>query len=328
MAVQDRSVASANLTRVVEDNDLGIEGLGTLWRVVLGITADVATADFLDRDVLDVEPDVVTRLALDKLFVVHFDRLDFGGHTGGSKGNDHAGLDDAGLDTADRYGADTTDLVHVLERKAEGLVGRTAGRVDGVDGLEESLAGDLGLGLLLPALVPRTVGGRVNHVVAVEAGDGDEGNVLGVVADLLDEVGRFLDDFVETVLGPLGRVHLVDGANELPDTEGVGEQGVFASLAILRDAGLELTSTSGNDENGAVSLRRAGDHVLDEVAMARSVDDGDVVPRRLELPEGNVDGDTTLTLGLELVEHPSILEGALAKFGSFLEAVVSIWDTP
>jgi hypothetical protein len=32
----------------------------------------------------------------------------------------------------------------------------------------------------------------------------------------------------------------------------------------------------------------------------------------LEFPEGNVDRDTALTLGLELVEHPRVLEGALA----------------
>ena len=36
--------------------------------------------------------------------------------------------------------------------------------------------------------------------------DGDEGNSLGVVADLLDEVGSFLDDFVETILGPLNDI--------------------------------------------------------------------------------------------------------------------------
>jgi hypothetical protein len=32
--------------------------------------------------------------------------------------------------------------------------------------------------------------------------------------------------------------------------------------------------------------------------MSRGVDDGDVVPGGLELPEGDIDGDTTLTLGL------------------------------
>jgi hypothetical protein len=37
----------------------------------------------------------------------------------------------------------------------------------------------------------------------VPTGDGDEGNSLGVVANLLDEGGSLLDDFVETVLTPL-----------------------------------------------------------------------------------------------------------------------------
>lgn len=43
--------------------------------------------------------------------------------------------------------------------------------------------------------------------------------------------------------------------------------------------------------------------------------DGDIVLGSLELPEGNVDSDTTLTLGLELVEDPGVLEGTLAKLG-------------
>ena len=44
----------------------------------------------------------------------------------------------------------------------------------------------------------------------------------------------------------------------------------------------------------------------------------DVVLGSLELPESNVDGDTTLTLGLQLVEDPCVLEGTLTEFGGFL----------
>jgi hypothetical protein len=47
-------------------------------------------------------------------------------------------------------------------------------------------------------------------------------------------------------------------------------------------------------------------------------DNGDVVLGSLELPERNVDGDTTLTLGLQFVEDPCVLEGTLAEFGGFL----------
>jgi hypothetical protein len=61
-----------------------------------------------------------------------------------------------------------------------------------------------------------------------------------------------------------------------------------------------------------------GDHVLDEVTVARGVNDGDLVLGGLELPEGDVDGDTTLTLGLELVKNPGVLERALAELSSLL----------
>ena len=46
--------------------------------------------------------------------------------------------------------------------------------------------------------------------------------------------------------------------------------------------------------------------------------DGDLILGGLELPEGDIDGDTTLTLGLQLVQHPGVLEGTLAKLGGFL----------
>jgi hypothetical protein len=335
VAIEDWCVTGTDLTGVVEDDDLGVEGLSTLGGVVLGVTGNVATTDLLDGDVLDVEADVVTGNTLDKLLVVHLDGLDFSGDTSGGEGDDHTGLDDTGLDTTDGNRANTANLVHILEGKAEGLVGRTGRGVDGINGLEEGLSGGLGLGLLLPTLVPGAVGGVVDHVVAVEAGDGDEGNVLGVVADLLDEVGGLLDDLLETGLGPLGGVHLVDGDDELLDTEGVGEQSVLTGLSVLGDTSLELTSTGGNDENGAIGLGGTSDHVLDEITVTRGIwqglakargthkagqhtDNGDVVLGSLELPERNVDGDTTLTLSLQFVEDPCVLEGTLAEFGGFL----------
>jgi hypothetical protein len=46
--------------------------------------------------------------------------------------------------------------------------------------------------------------------------------------------------------------------------------------------------------------------------------DGNLILGGLELPESDIDGDTTLTLGLELVKNPSVLEGTLTEFGGFL----------
>jgi hypothetical protein len=319
VAIEDRGVASADLTGVVEDDDLGGERSGTHGGVVLGVTGNVATTNFLDGDVLHVEADIVARDTLGKLLVVHLDGLDFSGDVGRSESDDHAGLEDTGLDTADRNSSDTANLVHILEGKTERLVGGTLGGLNSINGLKEGLASDLAtLDLLLPTLVPGALVGRLKHVVAVEAGDGDESDRLGVVADLLDEVGSLLDDFLVTGLRPVGRVHLVDSNDKLLDTEGVSEQSVLTSLAILGDTSLELTSTSGNDENGTISLGGTSDHVLNEIAMAGGIDDSDVVLGRLELPEGDIDGDTTLTLGLELVKNPGILEGALAELSGFL----------
>merc|ERR1712156_1016446 len=143
-----------------------------------------------------------------------------------------------------------------------------------------------------------------------------------VVAHLLDEAGHLLLDLLEPGLGVgrLGGVHLVDGDDELLDTEGVGEQGVLPGLPVLGDSSLELSSSGGDDEHTAVSLAGAGDHVLDEVTVARGVDDGHVVLGGLEFPESNVNGDTTLALRLQLVHHPGILEGTLARLlGLLLE---------
>ena len=75
----------------------------------------------------------------------------------------------------------------------------------------------------------------------------------------------------------LGGVHLVDGNDELLDTEGEGKESVLAGLAILGDTSLELTSTSGNDEDGAVSLGGTSDHVLDEVTVTGGIDDLELI---------------------------------------------------
>ena len=57
--------------------------------------------------------------------------------------------------------------------------------------------------------------------------------------------------------------------------------------------------------------------------MTGSVNDGDHVARSLELPESDIDSDTTLTLGLQFVQDPRILEGTLAQLSSFLLMIVS-----
>ena len=52
--------------------------------------------------------------------------------------------------------------------------------------------------------------------------------------------------------------------------------------------------------------------------MSGSINDGDIVLGGLELPESDIDSDTSLTLGLQLVQDPGVLEGPLAGLGGLL----------
>jgi len=59
-------------------------------------------------------------------------------------------------------------------------------------------------------------------------------------------------------------------------------------------------------------------HVLDEIAVTGGIDDREVELFGLEFPQGNINGDTALALGFQLVQHPSILERTLAELSSLL----------
>merc|ERR1719510_596516 len=328
VAVQHGAVAVADLAGVVENDHLGGEVRHTSSRLVLAVGGHVTSLDVLHGDVLDVETNIVSGNSLGQRLVVHLHRLDLSGQLVGGEGDDHAGLDDAGLDTAHGDCANTSDLVDILKGKPERLVGRSRGRNDRVESLEESHPAGLALlPLHAPALVPGHVLGGLDHVVSMPARDGHEGDSGRVVADLLDEAGDLLADLLEPGLavGRLGGVHLVGSHDELLHPEGVGKQGVLPGLAILGDAGLELSSSRGDDEHSAVSLGGSGDHVLDEVTMSGGVDDGDIVLGSLELPESDVDGDTTLTLSLQFVQHPGVLERALA---GLLGLLLELLDGP
>lgn len=52
--------------------------------------------------------------------------------------------------------------------------------------------------------------------------------------------------------------------------------------------------------------------------MGVFTNDSDIVLRSLEFPQGNINGDTTLTLGLQFVQNPGVLERTLSKFSGFL----------
>src|SRR5437588_3835106 len=70
------------------------------------------------------------------------------------------------------------------------------------------------------------------------------------------------------------------------------------------------TVVGGDDEDGAVHLGRAGDHVLDVVGVAGAVDVGVVPLGRLVLDVGHGDGD-----GLQIVALGAALGDLLVNVG-------------
>jgi len=321
VAIQDWRVTVADLSRVVQDNDLGSEVGASRGRLVLGVGSNIATLDVLDGDVLNVESNIVSRSGLWQRLVVHLHGLDLSGQCTRGKGDDHTGLDDASLDTTHGHCSNTANLVDILEGQTKGLVGWSCWGLNGIKGFQEGDAAGLArLALNAPSLPPAHLLGLLQHVVSMPSRDGDEWNSSWVVANLLDEATDLLLNFLESGLRVWGLsgVNLVNADNQLLDTQGVGQQSMLTGLTILGDTGFEFTSSRGNDQDTTISLGGSCDHVLDEIPVSGSINDGDKELLGVKLPQSNVNGDTTLTLSLQLVQHPGVLEGSLAHLLGFL----------
>lgn len=309
VAIQDWGISSVDLTWVVHDDDLGLEGFGFLGWVFLGVGGDVSSSDILDGQSLDVETDVVSWEGLQELFVVHFDGLNISNQSDWGELDAHAWLEDSGFDSSDWDCSDTSDLVDVLEWQSEWLIEGSDWWGDGIQSLQES-----------GSLVPVAVGGSLDEVVTVESGEWDEWDLVWVESDLLQVGRKFLLDFFVSLLRPGDGllVHLVGADDHLSDSQSEGQQTVLSGLSVLGDSSLELTWWGGDHEDGNIGLGGSGDHVLDEISMSWGIDDGEVVLLSLELPEGDIDGDTSFSLSLEFIQDPSVLEGGLSDISGFL----------
>lgn len=299
VTIEDGAVTVGDLTGMVKDDNLSEEVDSFLGGVVLGIRADVTSSDILDGDTLDVETNVVTGNSFGEGFVMHFDGLDFSGNTSGGESDGHTGLQDTSFDSTDGDSTDTTDLVDVLEGKSEGLVDGSLGGDDVVKSFNEG-----------GALEPGKIGGLLEHVVTVPSRNGDEGNLGGVVTNLLQVVFEFLLDFVESVFGEVDGlfVHLVDTDDHLLDTQSESKKSVFSGLTFLGNTSFELTLRRGDHKKSNISLGSTSNHVLDEISVAGGIDNGEVILGGFELPEGDINGDTSFSFSLKLIQNPSVLE--------------------
>ena len=128
----------------------------------------------------------------------------------------------------------------------------------------------------------------------LESGDLDDGSVVAVevlageqLADL--ELDELQDLFV------VDHVGLVQRDDDVGHADLAGEQHVLTRLG-------HGTVGGGDDEDRAVHLSRTGDHVLDVVGVAGSVDVSVVTLLGLVLDVRDVDRDATLLLFRSVVD--------------------------
>ena len=201
-----------------------------------------------------------------------------------------ADLDDAALDAAGRDRPPALDPEDVLDRHEERLVDRPLGGRDvGVDRVHQLL--DRGVG---------RVGRVVGRLEGLEGAAPDDRQVVAREVVLGQELADLELDEVEE-LGVVDHVDLVEEDDDVGDLDLAGEQDVLAGLGH-RPVG------RGDDEDRAVHLGGAGDHVLDVVGVARAVDVGVVAGVGLVLDVGDRDGDPALALLGRVVDR---VEGAV-----------------
>ena len=274
----DGAVAGLEDTGVLLDDDHGGEGLDGLADTLGLLVDDVTGGDLLVLgDALDGHTDGVTGAGgLEDLLVLLDGEHLLAGEASGGDADDITGLEGTLLDGTGDDLTNTLDVVDIGDGETEGLVGEALrGDDEVVEGIEEGEAGELLLGATvgLPSLVPGGLVGLLDEVVAVEAGVGDEGDLLGLEADHLEHLNELVLDLVETALVPAAGVHLVDTNDDLLDTEEVEETGVLAGLALLNtelgiglgDGSLETTLLGGDKKKTDIGGGGAGDHVLDVI---------------------------------------------------------------
>ena len=210
-----------------------------------------------------------------------------------------ADLDDAALDAAGDHRAAAGDREHVLDRHQERLVDRTLRLRDvGVDRLHQ-LEDRIVAELLVVAAFQRQKGRAADH--------------RGVVARKLvlrEQLAHFQLDQVEQ-LRIVDHVALVEVDDERRHADLAGEQDVLAGLRHRAVGGR-------HHQDGAVHLRRAGDHVLDVVGVAGTVDVGVVPVRGLVLDVRRVDRDAPRLFLRRRVDRGVVLERRTAGFGQHL----------
>src|SRR5438876_4520 len=127
----------------------------------------------------------------------------------------------------------------------------------------------------------------LGKIISKPTTGGNEINLGNIIADSLQQSLQFLPGFLVTLFSILDSlvVHLIDGYNQLLNAEGPCEVRVFPRLASRSNGYFELSLLCRNYEYSNIRLAGPRDHVLDEVAVSRRIDNPVEVMRSLEFLE-------------------------------------------
>ncbi len=141
--------------------------------------------------------------------------------------------------------------------------------------------------------------GPVRDVVAAPSRDRNEAG--GSDADLIEERAIFLDDSLVHGAVPANQIHLVDDHSELANAEQRHHVAMAAGILLY---------PFGRVDHQQRSLGPGGtrDHVLEELDVARGIENQIVPLLALEEHPGGIDGDALGLLVLQGIEQEGILE--------------------
>ncbi len=124
--------------------------------------------------------------------------------------------------------------------------------------------------------------------------------------------GNFVADLLEAIGAEIDPVHLVDDHGDLSDAEQM--QQIAMTPGLVAHAFQRV-----DDQDRAVGLRSAGDHVAQEFGVAGGVDQHHVAGAGAEADLRGVDGDALVALGLQRIQKERPFERHAAPGADGLE---------
>ncbi len=193
-----------------------------------------------------------------------------------------ADLQPAALDPAD-HDAAVIHPVEILYRQAQRLFGRAGARREGIQSADQR-----------QAPIPARGAAAGGDVVA--AAGRDRHKRRGFDADIGKIAAHRFGHCREARLVVIDQIDLVDGDSHLPDSQQVQQIGMAPGL--LGQALLGI-----HHEDGGIGLGGAGNHVLEELLVARRVDDHIAPPLGGEPDLGRVHRNSLVAFDLEGIEQ-------------------------